>query len=155
MSQNTSAAVFLSYNEYNSYAVYEAWRISGELSFLFKSVKSTAFLAYQDDGTYNHFDLFLVNGKVRVRVTFNECHRKKLTVDGNFSDSRWHRIRLEQGVDNITLTVDGCFSEYISCKYTGPKLESWRDLYVGNIPNNISLNSLANPGIFYEAISFE
>ncbi|XP_078362379.1 uncharacterized protein LOC144646604 [Oculina patagonica] len=148
----TSSSVFLSYNEYNSNAVYEAWKGPGELSLLFKSRKPTAFLAYQDDGTYSHFDLFLINGKVRARVTFDKCQWKQLTIEGNFSDSRWHRVRLARQLNNVTLTVDGCYSESIECNYTSSKSEKWQALYVGSIPWEISMNSLAKPGIFRETI---
>lgn len=147
-----STGVFLSYNEYNSNAVYEAWKGPGELSLVFNSRKPTAFLAYQDDGTYSHFDLFLINGKVRARVTFDKCQWKQLTIERNFSDSRWHRVRLARQLNNVTLTVDGCYSESIPCKYTSSKTEKWQALYVGSIPWDISMNSLAKPGIFRETI---
>ncbi|XP_022798888.1 neurexin-2-like [Stylophora pistillata] len=157
-SENPSESAFLSYNGNTSRAVYEAWRISGELSFLFKTNRPTAFLAYQDDGARNFLDLFLVKGKLRAWVRFNNCtpKSKELTVNGNFSDSRWHRVRLTRGnEENVTLTVDGCKTEYISCKYTATESESWKALYVGNIPANISFNDLANPRIVYESIGFE
>lgn len=154
-SQNLTTGVFLSYNEYNSNAVYEAWKGSGEFSLLFNTRKPTAFLAYQDDSTYNHFDLFLVNGKIRARITFDECQWKQLTVEGNFSDSQWHRLRLTRQLNNVSLTVDGCYSQSIPCRYASSKSERWQALYVGGIPWNITQNSnlLAKPGIFRETIT--
>ena len=153
-SQNITptTGVFLSYNKYNSNAVYEGWKGPGELSMLINSRKPTAFLAYQDDGIYSHFDLFLINGKVRARVTFDKCQWKQLTIEGNFSDSRWHRVRLARQLSNVTLTVDGCYSASIPCTFTSSKSEKWLALYVGSIPWNISLNSLVNPGIFRKTI---
>lgn len=148
----TSTSVFFSYNKYNSYAVYEGWKGPGELSLLFRSLKPTAFLAYQDDGIYNNFDLFLIKGKVRARVTFDQCQWEQLTIEGNFSDSRWHRIRLARNLDNVTLTVDGCYTQSLPCRYTSSKTEKWQTLYVGSIPLNVSMNSLAKPGIFRETI---
>ena len=153
-SQNLTTGVFLSYNEYNSNAVYEAWKGPGEFSLLFKSRKSTAFLVYQDDSTYNHFDLFLVNGKIRARVTFDECQWKTLTVEGNFSDSQWHRLRLTRHPNNVSLTVDGCYSQSIPCRYASSRSERWQALYVGSIPWNNSIRySLAKPGIFLETVA--
>lgn len=151
-SQNLTTGVFLSYNEYNSNAVYEAWKGPGEFSLLFNSRKPTAFLAYQDDSIYNHFDLFLVNGNIRARVTFDQCLWKQLTVEGNFSDSQWHRLRLIRQRNNLSLTVDGCYSQSIPCTYASSISERWQDLYVGSIPWNIS-SALAKPGIFRETLT--
>lgn len=152
-SQNLTTGVFLSYNECNSNAVYEAWKGPGEFSLLFNSRKPTAFLAYQDDSTYNHFDLFLVSGKIRARITFDECQWKQLTVEGNFSDSKWHRLRLTRQLNNVSLTVDGCYSQSIPCRYASSRSERWQALYVGSIPWNITESSLAKPGIFRETIA--
>lgn len=152
-SQNLTTGVFLSYNEYNSNALYEAWKGPGEFSLLFYSRKPTAFLAYQDDSIYNHFDLFLVNGNIRARVTFDQCLWKQLTVEGNFSDSQWHRLRLTRQLNNLSLTVDGCYSQSIPCRYASSISERWQDLYVGSIPWNISRNALAKPGIFLDTIT--
>lgn len=152
--RNTSS-VFLSYSEYNSHTVYDAcaWRGPGTLSFLFNTHKPDTFLAYQDDGTYSNFDLFLINGKIRARVTFDECPWEELVIEGNFSDSRWHRVRLTRELSNLTLMVDGCHSQTIPCDISSPEREKWEALYVGSIPLHISWNSLANPGIFREAIA--
>ena len=153
LSQNLTTGVFLSCNEYNSNAVYEAWKGPGEFSLLFNTRKSTAFIAYQDDSTYNHFDLFLVNGKIRARVNFDECQWKQLNVEGNFSDSQWHRLRLTRQLNNLSLTVDGCYSQSIPCRYTSSRSERWQTLYVGRIPWYTILNSLAKPRIFLETIT--
>ena len=154
-SQNRSTGVFLSYNEHNSNAVHEAWKGPGEFSLLFNTRKATVFLAYQDDSIYNHFDLFLVDGKIRARVTFEECKWKQLTVEGNFSDSQWHRLRLSRQMNNVSLTVDGCYFHSIPCRYASSSTERWQALYVGSIPWNMyhNRNSLAKPGIFNEAIT--
>lgn len=152
--QNASS-VFLTYNEYNSYAEYNAsaWHGPGSLSFLFNTNKSDRFLAYQDDRTYFNFDLFLVNGNVRARVNFDNCPWEELVIQGNFSDSRWHRVRLTRTLANLTLTVDGCHSQTIPCEISSPEGEKWNTLYVGSIPLLISQNSLAKPGIFRQAIT--
>lgn len=142
-SENTSEGAFFAYNTNSSYAAFEAWRIPGELSFLFKTNKSAAILAYQGDGNYKFFDLFLVQGKLRARVRFNTCGLRELIVNGNFSDSLWHRVRLTRGNEEVTLTVDGCKTEYFSCQFTASDSQDWKILYVGNIPLHTS--SLANP----------
>ena len=152
-SQNLTTGVFGSYNEHNSNAVYEAWKGPGEFSLLFNTRKPNAFIAYQDDSTYNHFDLFLVNGKIRARVTFDECQWKQLLVEGNFSDSQWHRLRLTRQLNNLSLIVDGCYSQSIPCRYASSKTERWQALYVGSIPWDIDNYSLAKPGIFLETIT--
>ena len=144
-SENTSEGAFFSYNTESSYAAFEAWRIPGELSFLFKTNKPTAILAYQGDGNYKYFDLFLVQGKLRARARFNTCRLRELIVDGNFSDSLWHRVRLTRGNEEVTLTVDGCKTESSPCQFAASVSQDWKILYVGNIPlHTISLD-LANP----------
>ena len=143
-------SVYLSYNKH-AYAVYEAWRGSGTLSFLFVSNKSEAFVAYQDDGAYKNFDLFLVKGNLRLRVTLNDCVQEQLTIGGNFSDSQWHRVHLTRMQTNVTLTVDRCLSKNLHCKWSF-SANRWRALYVGSIPLNVQLNSLASPSIYYETL---
>ena len=152
--QNASS-VFLTYNEYKSHAAYDAsaWRGPGSLSFLFNTNKSDKFLAYQDDRTYFNFDLFLVNGNIRARVNFDNCPWEELVVQGNFSDSRWHRVRLTRTLGNLTLSVDECHSQTIQCEISSPEEEKWHTLYVGSISFYISRNSLAKPGIFRQAIA--
>ena len=147
--------VFLSYNEGNSHSVYDAcaWKGPGTLSFLFNTRKHNTFLAYQDDGTYSNFDLFLVEGKIRARVNFDKCPWEQLIIEGNYSDSRWHRVRLTRSLSNVTLTVDGCHSQSIVCDISSPERERWHALYIGSIPLHITMNSLANPGIFQQAIA--
>ena len=152
--QNASS-VFLAYNEFNSHAVYDisAWHGPGSLSFLFNTNKSDKFLAYQDDRDYFNFDLFLVNGNIRARVNFDNCPWEELVIQGNFSDSRWHRVRLTRTLANLTLSVDGCHSQSIPCEIPSSEGEKWDTLFVGSIPLFISLNSLAKPGIFRQAIT--
>lgn len=154
-SENTSEGAFFSYNTESSYAAFEAWRIPGELSFLFKTNKPTAILAYQGDGNYKYFDLFLVQGKLRARARFNTCRLRQLIVDGNFSDSLWHRVRLTRGNEEVTLTVDGCKTESSPCQFAASVSQDWKILYVGNIPlHTISLD-LANPQSGVELIEFQ
>ena len=154
-SAQNASSVFLSYNEYNSHSVYDtcACHGSGTLSFLFNAHKPDAFLAYQDDGTYSNFDLFLINGKIRARIHFDECPWKELVIEGNFSDSRWHRVHLTRELSNLTLTVDGCYAQTIPCNISSLEQEKWQALYVGNIPLNIMWNSLANPSILRQALA--
>ena len=139
-----------------AYAVYDvrAWRGPGTLSFLFNTNKSKAFLAYQqDDRTYSNFDLFIDKGNIRAGTNFDKCPEKEFVIQGNFSDSRWHRVRLTRGLRNLTLTVDGCHSQFIPCDMSSPEKEEWYALYFGSIPLNVSSNSLAKPGIFFQAMA--
>ena len=148
-------SVLLSYHEDNAYSLYQpcACHNQGTFSFSFNTHQSKAFLAYQDDGTYNNFDLFLINGKIRARVLFDECGSKKtLLIKGNFSDSRWHRVQLRKERTKLTLIVDGCLSQSISCSSLPLKQQKWNALYVGNIPIHTKWNSLAKPSIFQEAV---
>lgn len=151
-SENTSEGAFFAYNTESPYAAFEAWRILGELSFLFKTNKPTAILAYQGDGNYKFFDFFLVQGKLRARVRFNTCGLTELIVNGNFSDSLWHRVRLTRGNEEVTLTVDGCKTESFPCQFTASDSQKWKILHVGNIPSN---TNLANPQSGSEFTEFQ
>lgn len=140
----------------HAYAVYDvrAWRGPGTLSFLFNTHKSKAFLAYQDDRTYSNFDLFIDMGNIRARINFDKCPEKEFVIHGNFSDSRWHRVRLTRELRHLTLTLDECHSKFIPCDMSSPEREEWYALYVGSIPWNMSTNSLAKPGILFQAIAY-
>lgn len=139
----------------HAYAVYDvrAWRGPGTLSFLFNTHKSKAFLAYQDDRTYSNFDLFIDKGNIRARINFDKCPEKEFVIQGNFSDSRWHRVRLTRELRNLTLTVDGCHSTFVPCDMSSSEREEWYVLYVGGIPWSTSYNSLAKPIILFQAMA--
>lgn len=139
-------SVLLSYHEDDAYSVYQpcARRKQGTLSFL----------AYQDDGNFNNFDLFLINGKIQARVLFDECgsNTQTLLIKGNFSDSRWHRLQLRKEKTKLTLIVDGCHSQSISCSFPPSKETKWNALYVGKVPSHTKRNSLAKPSIIKETL---
>ena len=145
-------SVLLTYNDSNSHAVYDAsaLRGAGTLSFVFKTGKSDTFLAYQDDRSYSNFDFFLVNGTISTTINFENCCKRKLIIEGNYSDGQWHRVSLARQLHSLTLTVDGCHSQTISCCITN---EKWFALYVGSIPIEIERNLLANPNIHDQAIT--
>lgn len=139
----------------HAYAVYDVrgWRGPGTLSFLFNTHKSKAFLAYQDDRTYSNFDLFIDRGNIRARINLDKCPEKEIVIQGNFSDSRWHRIRLTRELRHLTLTVDGCHSTFVPCDMSSSEREEWYVLYVGGIPWSTSYNSLAKPIILFQAMA--
>lgn len=149
-------SVLLSYHEDDAYSVYQpcACRKQGTFSFLFNTHQSKAFLAYQDDGNFNNFDLFLINGKIQARVLFDECssNTETLLIKGNFSDSRWHRVQLRKEKTKLTLIVDGCHSQSISCSFPPSKETKWSALYVGKVPSHTKRNSLAKPSIIKETL---
>lgn len=152
-------SVLLSYHEDDAYSVYQpcACHKQGTFSFLFNTHQSKAFLAYQDDGNFNSIDLFLSNGKIQARVLFDECGSKTVTllIKGNFSDSRWHRVQLRKEKNKLTLIVDGCHSQCISCSFP-PALKEpkWNALYVGKVPSHMERNSLVKPSIIGETILY-
>lgn len=149
-----TSSVVLTYNEFNSHTQYDAsaWRGTGTLSFFFNTGKSDAFLVYQDDRSFSYFHFFLVNGTIQATVNFDNCPKSQLIIRGNYSDGRWHRVSLARQIRNLTITVDGCHSQTISCDISSTAREKWKALYVGSIPIGIPRNSLANPRMADQAI---
>lgn len=143
----------LACNDFTSHAMYDvsAWRGTGTLSFVFNTGKSDSFIAYQDDQSFSYFDFFLVDGKMQTTVNFDNC-RSQLTIEGNYSDAKWHRVRFERRQRKVRLSIDGCHFQTIRCNISGPSRENWYALYVGSIPFGISRNSLAAPIILDRAL---
>ena len=143
----------LRFNSILAYAMYERWDAStnGTLLFEFKTKKANGILIYEDDPEgMNFIDIFLVNGRVRMRLNIGQCDLQQEFINGNFSDNKWHRLRVLRAFESTYFKVDNHSSKIIKCGREHTSFSARSSLYVGGIPHDISLNSLAFPGSFYD-----
>jgi hypothetical protein len=144
----------LRFNNVLAHAIYDRWDAStnGTLLFEFKTQKENGFLIYEDDpGGMDFIDIFLVNGRVRMRLHIGQCNLQQEFIDGNFSDNKWHRVRVFRAFESTHFKVDHHSSTIIKCGAKHSSFSARSSLYVGGFPAvDISLNSLAFPGSFYE-----
>ncbi|KAK3742936.1 hypothetical protein QZH41_003856 [Actinostola sp. cb2023] len=155
-----SADTGLRFNETNlPFAEYRPWDLStnGAMEIYFKTAKRYALLLYQDDGEGKDWiDVFLVNGKARLRLRMGTCDRENTLLNGNFTDSKWHHLRVKRNFSLTSISVDGVESESLDCKNTAgspakPK-PSKSSMYLGGIPLlSKRPGHWSNPNIFLEA----
>ena len=143
-----------------AYAIYEKWdaRTNGTLKFYFRTHKKYGMLFYMDDlGKQQFLDLSLVDGRVRIYLYFwdDKCYLKKKFIDGKFADSKWHKVTVRRNFEETIVKVDN-FSTTVTCKIylpfpDAPYFDARSVLYVGAIPIHIPLNSISNPGSYWES----
>lgn len=143
----------LRFNKFTAHAVYERWDAStnGTLLFEFKTKKKNGFLIYEDDpGGMDFIDIFLINGRLRMRLRIGDCNQQQEFINGNFSDNKWHRVRVYRAFESTHFKVDNHQYKIIKCDAKNVAFKAQSSLYVGGLPVDISLNSLAFPGSFYD-----
>lgn len=150
-----SLTLALRFNKSFAHAIFKSWNGSanGTLLFEFKTSRENAFLMYQDEPEGMDFvDIFLVNGRARMRLQIGQCkdHFEEF-IEGNFSDNKWHSVRVLRKYKNTYFKVDHLSSAVMRCdSKDGFKARS--SVFVGGFPVEISLNSLAFPGSFHEVL---
>ena len=100
-----------------SFVQYPKWvpGANGSLEFLFQTTEQNGLLLYTDDGgSYEFFELKLVDGSVRLRYSLGGG-AKLLTVGRSFDDGNWHRVRIQRHYERTELIVDN-HAEYRSSK---------------------------------------
>ncbi|EDO47423.1 predicted protein [Nematostella vectensis] len=102
------------------YAVYKpGWSLDydGYLQMYFKTEKQDAMLLYQDDSheAGQFMDIFLVNGKLRLRMAIGSCSYAERTVNGSFSDLKWHKLVIRRELEETVVSVDNITTEPIKC----------------------------------------
>ena len=141
----------------SSYAKYKAWNTpkNGEFVFYFKTNKGNGLLVYKDHKNFEFLDVSLVNGRVRLRLSMDACSRQRAFVESNVADNRWHRVVIGFNCAETTITVDKAKSAVVNCTSKGA--EGFTELngfmFLGGLPENVSLQSLAFPSTFYEFYS--
>lgn len=150
------ASGFVLEGSQTSYAQFRKWNagLNGSLELEFKTEQPNGLLLYTDDGgTYDFFEIKLVEGALRLRYNLGGG-AQILTVGRDLNDGHWHKVQVQRHVETTSLTVDGV-TQSISSRgrefYFG-RLASNSDVYVGGMPSwyNTKLTLLALPSVIFE-----
>lgn len=80
---------------------------NGSLEFEFKTVQPNGLLLYTDDGgTYDFFEIKLVEGALRLRYNLGGG-AQIITVGRDLNDDKWHKVHVQRHEDRTYLKVDG------------------------------------------------
>ncbi|KAJ8963144.1 hypothetical protein NQ318_018609 [Aromia moschata] len=93
----------------NSYSQFRKWGggTNGSLEFEFKTDQPNGLLLYTDDGgTYDFFEIKLVEGALRLRYNLGGG-AQIITVGRDLNDGHWHKVHVQRHEDRTILTVDG------------------------------------------------
>lgn len=139
-----------------SYAQFRKWNagLNGSLEMEFKTEQPNGLLLYTDDGgTYDFFELKLVEGALRLRYNLGGG-AQILTVGRDLNDGHWHKVQVKRSAEKTSLTVDGEVQTRTSRgkEFYFGRLASNSDVYVGGMPSwyNTKLTLLALPSVIFE-----
>lgn len=139
-----------------SYAQFRKWNagLNGSLELEFKTEQPNGLLLYTDDGgTYDFFEIKLVEGALRLRYNLGGG-AQILTVGRDLNDGHWHKVQVQRHVERTSLTVDGVTQSRSSRgkEFHFGRLASNSDVYVGGMPSwyNTKLTLLALPSVIFE-----
>ncbi|CAA9993351.1 unnamed protein product [Nesidiocoris tenuis] len=139
-----------------SYAQFRKWNagLNGTLELEFRTEQANGLLLYTDDGgTYDFFELKLVEGALRLRYNLGGG-AQILTAGRDLNDGHWHKVQLKRLGDRTSLTVDGETQTRTSRgkEFNFGRLASNSDVYVGGMPSwyNTKLTLLALPSVIFE-----
>lgn len=139
-----------------SYAQFRKWNaaLNGSLEFEFKTEQANGLLLYTDDGgTYDFFEIKLVEGALRLRYNLGGG-AQILTVGRDLNDGHWHKVQVRRNVEKTSLTVDGVTQSRTSRgkEFHFGRLASNSDVYIGGMPSwyNTKLTLLALPSVIFE-----
>lgn len=140
----------------NSYAQFRKWGggYNGSLEFEFKTEQPNGLLLYTDDGgTYDFFEIKLVEGALRLRYNLGGG-AQIITVGRDLSDGHWHKVSVQRQTEHTLLTVDGITQSKTS---RGKEFQFGRfltnsDVFIGGMPAlyNNKLTLLALPSVIFE-----
>ncbi|KAH0567848.1 hypothetical protein KQX54_014959 [Cotesia glomerata] len=140
----------------SSYAQFSKWNaaVNASLEFEFKTNQRSGLLLYTDDGgTYDFFEIKLVEGAVRLRYNLGGG-AQIVTVGHDCGDGQWHKVQVLRNHENTTLSVDSDsgFSTSRGKEFQFGKLSSNSDVYIGGMPSwyNSKLTLLALPSVIFE-----
>ncbi|XP_030369274.1 neurexin-1 isoform X3 [Scaptodrosophila lebanonensis] len=140
----------------SSFATFRKWYtgLNGTLELEFKTEQPNGLVLYTDDGgTYDFFELKLVEGALRLRYNLGGG-AQIITVGRELHDGHWHKVQVLRNDDQTSLIVDGV-SQQRSTKgkeFQFGKFATNSDVYVGGMPNWYSskLALLALPSVIFE-----
>ncbi|XP_053613214.1 neurexin 1-like isoform X1 [Plodia interpunctella] len=140
----------------NPYSQFRKWNagLNGTLELEFKTDQQNGLLLYTDDGgTYDFFELKLVNGALRLRYNLGGG-AQIITVGSNLNDGHWHKVQVARRDDHTSLTVDSITQSKTSRgkEFVFGKFNTNSDVFVGGIPPsyNTKLTTLALPSVIFE-----
>ncbi|XP_045527567.1 neurexin-1 isoform X1 [Pieris brassicae] len=140
----------------NPYSQFKKWNagLNGTLELEFKTDQPNGLLLYTDDGgTYDFFELKLVNSALRLRYNLGGG-AQIITVGSNLNDGHWHKVQVARRDEHTSLTVDGSTQSKTSRgkEFIFGKFNSNSDVFVGGIPAsyNAKLTALALPSVIFE-----
>ncbi|KAJ8674023.1 hypothetical protein QAD02_005285 [Eretmocerus hayati] len=156
LSHHAVVQCFLLDGSGSSHARFPKWNAAANasLELEFKTEQGNGLLLYTDDGgTYDFFELKLVEGQLRLRYNLGGG-AQILSVGSQLGDSRWHKIIVARNHENTSLTVDGATASSSSrgSDVEFGKLAGNSDVYVGGMPSWYSskLTLLALPSVIFE-----
>lgn len=92
----------------NPYSQFRKWNagLNGTIELEFKTDQPNGLLLYTDDGgTYDFFELKLVNGALRLRYNLGGG-AQIITIGSNLNDGHWHKVQVSGGCGkNCELTL--------------------------------------------------
>ncbi|KAK3926656.1 Neurexin-3 [Frankliniella fusca] len=139
-----------------SFAQFRKWNagLNGTLELEFKTHSPNGLLLYTDDGgTYDFFELKLVEGALRLRYNLGGG-AQILTEGRDLHDGHWHKVAVQRAGDTTSLTVDNATQARASRgkEFEFGRLDSNSDVFVGGMPAfyNNKLTMLALPSVIFE-----
>ncbi|KFB36467.1 AGAP004066-PA-like protein [Anopheles sinensis] len=139
-----------------SFAQFRKWYtgLNGSLELEFKTEQPNGLVLYTDDGgTFDFFELKLVEGALRLRYNLGGG-AQIITVGRDLHDGHWHKVQVLRNDEHTTLTVDGVSQSRSSRgkEFLFGKFATNSDVFVGGMPNwyNTKLALLALPSVIFE-----
>ncbi|XP_023027641.2 neurexin 1 isoform X2 [Leptinotarsa decemlineata] len=140
----------------NSFSQFRKWGggTNGSLEFEFKTDQPNGLLLYTDDGgTYDFFEIKLVEGALRLRYNLGGG-AQIITVGRDLNDGHWHKVHVQRHEDRTILTVDGVSQMRTSRgkEFNFGRFSTNSDVFVGGMPMwyNTKLSLLALPSVIFE-----
>ncbi|KAG5880547.1 hypothetical protein JTB14_021219 [Gonioctena quinquepunctata] len=140
----------------NSFSQFRKWGggTNGSLEFEFKTDQPNGLLLYTDDGgTYDFFEIKLVEGALRLRYNLGGG-AQIITVGRDLNDGHWHKVHVQRHEDRTILTVDGVSQMRTSRgkEFHFGRFSTNSDVFVGGMPMwyNTKLSLLALPSVIFE-----
>uniref|UniRef100_A0A182YF24 Laminin G domain-containing protein n=1 Tax=Anopheles stephensi TaxID=30069 RepID=A0A182YF24_ANOST len=123
----------------NSFAQFRKWYtgLNGSLELEFKTEQPNGLVLYTDDGgTFDFFELKLVEGALRLRYNLGGG-AQIITVGRDLHDGHWHKVQVMRNDEHTTLTVDGVSQSRSSRgkEFLFGKFATNSDVFVGGMPN--------------------
>ena len=157
----TCSSAFVLEGSQRSFAQFRKWNagLNGTLELEFKTHSPNGLLLYTDDGgTYDFFEMKLVEGALRLRYNLGGG-AQILTEGRDLHDGHWHKVAVQRAQqqlpgDTTALTVDNVTQARTSRgkEFQFGSLDSNSDVYVGGMPAfyNNKLTMLALPSVIFE-----